>query len=289
METKFRAFQLDTDGSSFSFFKPDTYTLVEARIPKGGIQVLVNDLKFHNKSKIDLLHITSWDKDHCNYEDLIAILNQLRPSLIEVPDYIPDTDNGKLCQKTIHGYEIVHEKYKPNVRIVTHKYIDELRGATAKGSTDIIYKSKSDTDKKNDMSLIRFFRSEGCNVLSLGDCECSTIAEGITFETSFVRTEVDILVLPHHGADNGFITGDFLDKVKPKIAISTSNFGNRFDHPKEEIRKLLYERDIKLYTTKTGDVFVIHNKGEKTSKVYNMMSDNEKISSEFTFTTKRYL
>ncbi|HXB41907.1 MAG TPA: hypothetical protein VNZ49_15300 [Bacteroidia bacterium] len=288
METKFRAFQLDTPGSLFSFYKPDTYTLIEARIPKGGIEVLRRDIKAHGKDHIEVLHITSWDEDHCNYEDLIQILNNFRPAKIEIPHYTPDTETGLLCHKNIIGYHEIHKHYIPTVQIVSPQYIDTLPNASAKGLTDVVYKSKMDTTKKNDMSSIRLFRSAGCNVLSLGDCECSTIADSLTFTGSFVSTEVDVLILPHHGADNGFITAEFLDKVKPKIAICSSNYDNQYEHPKEEIKKLLHEKEIRLYTTKTGDVFVVHKKGEAISSVYNLISDNEKINSTYTFSPKRH-
>jgi len=287
MEAKFRAFQLDTDGSLFSFFKTDYYTLIEARVPKGGFEALAADLKLHNKTKVDVLHITSWDNDHCNYEDLIQILNHFRPSIIEIPHYIPDSETGKLCLNTILGYEIVHEQYKPNIRTMSPEYLSTLAFAETKGTNNVVYRSKENTEKKNDMSLIMLFRSLGFNVLSLGDCECSSIADKIR-ACGIASNEVDVLILPHHGADNGFITSEFLDAVKPKIAVCSSNYANQYNHPRQSIRDLLFEKNIPLYTTKTGDVFVVHKKGETQSTVYNLMSDNEQISSTKSFSPKRH-
>lgn len=287
METKFRAFQLNTDGSLFSYYKPNMYYLIEARLPKGGLEVLKKDLDMHGKSHIDVLHITSWDNDHCNYDDLVQILNHLRPNTIEIPAYLPDTDSGKLCRKTILGYDEIHEQYKPNVTIVSSSYIGSLRSATAGGTNNVVYHSKENVEKKNDMSLIKLFRSNGFSVLSLGDCECSTIAEGLS-ATGIIATEVDVLILPHHGADNGFITQNFLEKVKPKIAICSSNYGNQYEHPKQAIRDLLYQNNIPLYTTKTGDVHVVHEKGVTESQIFNMMSDNGNVSSKSKFTPKRH-
>jgi len=288
METKFRAFQLNTDGSLFSFYKPNLYTLIEARIPKDGIDILKVDLSLHGKEAIDLLHITSWDNDHCNYEDLIQILNHFRPAKIEIPDYIPDSDTGKLCLNTINGYEAVHERYKPNVQKISQEYLETLKQAPALGTNDVAYASKFNATKKNDMSLVRLFRSEGFNVFSLGDCECPSIGDRLTYPGSLLNTEVDILILPHHGADNGFITESFLDKIKPIIAVCSSNYGNQYDHPKQEIRDLLYKKQIPLYTTKTGDIWILHKKGEDLSGIYNMKSDNTDVSSSATFRPKRH-
>ena len=287
LETKFRAFQLDTDGSLFSYFKSNHYTLIEARIPKGGINIIITDLEFHEKRNIDTLHITSWDTDHCSYNDLVQILNKLRPSIIEIPSYEPDTDTGKLCKKTIEGYDDIHEKYKPNVRVMSKEYISQLPNAEANDTNNVVYHSTYNSDKKNDMSLIKLFRSTGFNVLSLGDCESQEIAKYL-LAVGFITTEVDVLILPHHGADNGFLTGDFLDKVRPKIAICSSNHGNEYDHPKPNIRALFSARNIPLMTTKRGDVIALHEKSSKVSRALNLISNNEDKEPEVHFIPKRF-
>ncbi|MCD8529316.1 MAG: hypothetical protein LRY25_00275 [Flavobacterium sp.] len=262
METKFRAFKLETAGSLFSYYKSGSYTLIEARIPKDGVKVIIEDLNNHGKLRIDTLHITSWDSDHCSYGDLIQILNKLRPSLIEIPSYEPNTETGKLCKKTIEGYDDVIQKYKPNIRIMSKEYYSTLSSASSNHTNNVVYHSHYNSDNKNDMSLIQLFRSNGFNVLSLGDCESQEIANYL-IKCSIIRTEVDVLILPHHGADNGFLTGEFLDKINPKIAICSSNNGNQFDHPKPNIRALLSARNIPLMTTKRGDVYVFHGKGKQ--------------------------
>ena len=287
LETKFRAFQLDTAGSLFSFYKSGHYTLIEAKIPKSGIDSIIGDLNYHGKTRIDTLHITSWDTDHCSYGDLIQILNKLRPSLIEIPSYEPDSDTGKLCKKTIEGYDDVIQKYKPNVRIMSKDYISNLTNATPLHTNNVVYHSYYNSDKKNDMSLIKLFRSNGFNVLSLGDCESQDIANNL-LKVGFITTEVDLLILPHHGADNGFITGDFLDKVKPKLAVCSSNTGNQYDHPKANIRALFSYRNIPLMTTKRGDVIVVHEKEKKQSIALNFMGDSETIERKEHFTPKRH-
>jgi competence protein ComEC len=287
LETKFRAFQLDTAGSLFSFYKSGQYTLIEAKIPKSGIDSIIGDLNYHRKTRIDTLHITSWDTDHCSYGDLIQILNKLRPSLIEIPSYEPDSDTGKLCKKTIEGYDDIIQKYKPNVRIMSKDYISNLANATPLHTNNVVYHSHYNSDKKNDMSLIKLFRSNGFNVLSLGDCESQEIANYL-LNTGFIQTEVDLLILPHHGADNGFLTGEFLDKVKPKLAVCSSNNGNQYDHPKTNIRALFSTRNIPLMTTKRGDIIVIHEKDNTHSRAINLISNNEDKEPEVRFKPKSH-
>ncbi|MBI1769521.1 MAG: hypothetical protein HYR67_14230 [Bacteroidetes bacterium] len=216
--TKFRGFQLDSEGSLFSFFKQNQYTLIEARIPKGGIKVLIEDLALHQKSTIDILHITSWDVDHCSYNELVQILNKFRPSLIQVPHYQPETEEGKLCSGIIFKYDAIHQRYVHNVQVVSRDFINSLPSAQSMSIADVLYHSAYDEPVKNDMSLIRLFRSEGFNVFSLGDCESEELSKILQRDT-ILRAEVDVLILPHHGADNGFTSGEFLDAINPKIAI----------------------------------------------------------------------
>lgn len=287
METKFRAFQLDSEGSLFSYYKPNLYYLIEARLPKGGLNVLKKDLEFHKKSQVDVLHITSWDVDHCNYDDLLQILNHLKPNIIEIPSYLPDSDTGKLCRNTLIGYDDIHQHYTPNVQVMSKDFISKLDNAPARGSNNVVYHSLYDSQNKNDMSLIKLFRSGGFNVLSLGDCESQEIANYL-LSAGFITTEVDVLILPHHGADNGFITGEFLDRVSPRIAICSSNTGNQYEHPKANIRALLNARGIPLMTTKRGDVIVIHENNTTQSRALNLISNNDDKVPDTFFTPKRF-
>ena len=287
METRFRAFQLDSKGSLFSYYKPNQYYLIEARLPKGGLSVLKKELEFYGKSKVDVLHITSWDADHCKYDDLLQILNHLRPNIIEIPSYLPDSDIGMLCRKTVIGYDDIHQQYTPNVRVMSRDYISKLENAKVRGSNNIVFHSTYDNQNKNDMSLIKLFRSDGFNVLSLGDCESQEIANYLLC-VGIITSEVDVLILPHHGADNGFLTGEFLDKVSPSIAVCSSNTGNQYEHPKANIRALLSARGIPLMTTKRGDVIIVHEKNSTNSRALNLINNNEDKVPDTFFTPKRF-
>lgn len=291
--TKFRAFQLDTPGSLFSFYKKNIYTLIEARLPKGttqqeSIELLRNDLSFHNKTEIDTLHITSWDSDHCTYNDLVQIINQFRPQTIEIPSYYPESDDGKLCRSLIMKYDAIHQKYAYNVKVISKDYINSLTEGKENETNDIVYHSLYQSENKNDMSLIRLFRSLGFNVLSLGDCESSDIAERLMAGT-IIKNEVDVLILAHHGADNGFTTAKLMDTLNPKIAICSSNYDNQYDHPRQEIRDILSQRNIPLMTTKRGDVIIYQLENMNTSVAVNMAGNNEIEESREGFIPKRFI
>lgn len=286
MKTRFRAYQLDSPGSLFSYADPTEFTLIEARLPKEGLKVLQSELQANGKTKLDTLHITSWEEDHCEWDALTQILNHLRPSRIEIPAYTPSSDNGKLCKRIIENYEDIHEKYVPNVVVVSTEYVKSLPGAAAFGTNNVLYPPEYSSDKANDWSLIKLLRSRGFHVASLGDCESKSIADRLC-SSSIFTTEVDVLILPHHGADNGFMTGEFLDKVKPKLAVCSSNYDNQYEHPRPRISQLLSERGIPLMTTKRGDVIVFHRDQDVESTAVNFISNNTDRETPVTFTPKR--
>jgi hypothetical protein len=112
--------------------------------------------------------------------------------------------------------------------------------------------------------------------------------DSLSVEFTVFKNEIDVLILPHHGADNGFITGDLLDQIKPKIAICSSNHGNQYRHPKEKIRSLLSNRSIPLLTTKEGDIIIEHVKGGIHTSARNFVSNNTGLQGTHVFVSKRY-
>ena len=286
-QTKFRAFQLENEGSLFSYFKQNHYTLIEGRLPLGGREVIQRDLAIHGKTRIDTLHITSWDSDHCFYDDLVQIINHFRPDRIEVPSYVPDTEEGRFCRTLLMKYDDIHQKYVHNVVPISEEYINSLNNAPEMGTNDVIYPSMYNVDCKNDMSLIRLFRSTGFNVLSLGDCESAEISQ--TLARQSIIPETDVLILAHHGANNGFTTPEFLDAVRPKLAICSSNYDNQYDHPRPEIRAMLNARNIPLMTTKRGDVIVYQEENNRSAVANNYVNNNRVSEDPFIFIPKRHM
>jgi competence protein ComEC len=285
--TKFRAFQLDSPGSLFSYWKKNSYTLIEARLPKGGIVVLIDDLKFHNKERIDVLHITSWDDDHCDFDSLTQIMNKLRPNLIQVPSYDPVSETGIACQKLIMKYDDIHQKFVHNVVKYDEKKIKSLAEGKSLGTNNIVYHSLYNVENKNDMSQIRLFRSEGFNVLSLGDCESEEITQNLISD-SFIQNEVDVIILPHHGSENSMLTSDFLKSCSPSLSVCSSNYDNEYDHPRPKITQMLSNNNVKSMTTKRGDIIVIQEEGSSQAIAFNFAGNNDKIEEKYPFTTKRH-
>jgi len=105
---------------------------------------------------------------------------------------------------------------------------------------------------------------------------------------SILTTETDVMILAHHGADNGFTTKKFLAHLEPSLAICSADYDNQYDHPREEIRELLHEQGIRLMTTKTGDV-IVRSSGDHTGayQAINLIEKSGKELSRVDFVSKK--
>lgn len=285
IKTRFRAYQLGNEGSSFSYSAGNHFTLIEARlneINKLGIDL---ELKLLGKDKIDVLHITSWDTDHCKYAELEEILKCYEPKKIEYPGYAPHTESGENCLKLIKKYKKDEDTIE-KVKIDTD-YVKGLSNANLWEYNNVIYNNNKNYDDSNNNSTIKLFRSGSFTVASLGDVEAPEIREMLMRSEIFLK-EVDVMILAHHGADNGFTNSEFLSKIKPTVAICSSNYDNQYEHPKKEIRDILYKNDIPVFTTKTGDVVIVSvSEHDLEYEVINLISNSEKISSRQKYKAKR--
>ena len=284
--TRFRAYQLGNPGSSFSYFNGKHFNLIEARYNDGNKESLKSELKECGVSEVYELHITSWDQDHCVASQLEEILTTFNPNKIEYPGYTPHTDSGKDSLKIIQAYKNKNSTKK--IIQVTPEYISSLDTAENYGYNDILYHPKSiDEESPNNNSTVKQFRSGSFNVLSLGDIESTQISSGLKRQKT-VNSEVDVMILAHHGADNGFTTSSFLRTVKPSIAIASADYANQFKHPKPEIRDLLNKYDIPIFTTKTGDV-VIYSIGKHIGqyRLVNLKAGSTEISKQCDFQAKK--
>lgn len=283
--TRFRAYQLGTEGSSFSFYDGAYFTLIEARLNDVNKPRVIGELDKCGLSKINCLHITSWDADHCAKKDLEDILATFEPRKIEYPGYDPHTDTAEECLEIITAYKT---KNKDKIVVkVDPPYIKSLEDAHTWGYKNILFHPKYMSDNSNDNSTVKLFRSGSFNVASLGDVESVDISAALRTYKSFY-SEIDVMVLAHHGADNGFTTSSFLKKVQPTIAVCSSNYDNKFEHPKQEIRELLNKYQIPIFTTKTGDIVIVSLPPHTTKyKVFNLISGSTKLSSETIFTSKK--
>lgn len=278
--TRFRAYQLGEKGSSFSLSVDQYFILIEARYNDVNKQHIKNEMRLSGVSHIDVLHITSWDEDHCKSTELEDIIQDLQPSVIECPGYCPHTITGlrSLSIITNSGCQVI----RVNPILVRNQTFNRLFGH------DLFFgpNNIADGTSSNNKSTIKLFRIGSFQVLSLGDCEDETIANRL-MQNEIIANEVDVLILAHHGADNGFTSTDFLKTVNPKVAICACDWDNMYSHPAPAVRSMLSNLNIKYYSTKSGDI-IAQSIDKFKFKVSNYISNSEKKESVEEFSNKTF-
>lgn len=100
--------------------------------------------------------------------------------------------------------------------------------------------------KNNNMGCVLKITAQGGTVLMTGDVERAAEAELLARNAAALRA--DVMVVPHHGSKTSS-TDEFLDAVKPGIALLPVGYRNRFRHPHPEVMARFAERGVKIYRT----------------------------------------
>jgi competence protein ComEC len=202
--TRFRAYQLDCPGSSFSYFANGRFTLIEARLNDTNKKSVIQEMAICDVETAHCLHITSWDSDHCSVSELPVLLATVLPAMIECPGYEPSSETGKECRRIIQQYQARRRNASRlvDVQFITPQYIDALQSAERLAFRNVFYNPRRiDEDCANNNSTVKLFREGSFNLLSLGDVENHEISAGLR-RSLYLRREVDVMILAHHGADN---------------------------------------------------------------------------------------
>jgi competence protein ComEC len=106
----------------------------------------------------------------------------------------------------------------------------------------------------NNASAVALIRVGDVRMLMMGDAEREE--ERWLLEHAPEQLRADVLKVGHHGSSTSS-TPDFLDAVRPRIALVSVGEGNTYGHPSVEIMASLAERGTEVVRTdKVGTVIV---------------------------------
>jgi competence protein ComEC len=119
----------------------------------------------------------------------------------------------------------------------------------------------------NDQSVVCKVTFGEKKFLFMGDAEQN--AEQGILQTG-ANLQADVLKVGHHGSESG-TTVEFLNQVKPKVAVITSGKGNRYGHPHSDCLERLHKVGAEVYRSDISgtitmvcdgkDIFVTTEKG----------------------------
>ena len=99
--------------------------------------------------------------------------------------------------------------------------------------------------ESNDQSIINYFVYDNVRYLFMADAS-------IEVEKDLIQTynlQCDILKVGHHGS-NTSSSAAFLEKIKPKLALISVGYKNRYNHPSTEVVSSLHNLGIDTLMTK---------------------------------------
>lgn len=112
------------------------------------------------------------------------------------------------------------------------------------------------------LSLIKYKEFE---VLLTGDSQASELSEALSLPKGVGA--ISVLQVPHHGSKTG-LNPEILNILKPELAVISVAAKNKYNHPTQEILKILREKEIKvLRTDEKGDIELVSD-GESWGVYY---------------------
>lgn len=116
-----------------------------------------------------------------------------------------------------------------------------------------------DGETENDRSIIMILHVNDHKLMLTGDVEKEELK---------ISRPADILKVAHHGSKHSS-RDEFLDRVKPKLALISAGQNNGYGHPTEEVLDRLKKRKIETYSTvENGNIELSFYKGFYTIHSY---------------------
>ena len=107
-------------------------------------------------------------------------------------------------------------------------------------------------------------------------CVCSTAEPALIRWGE--RLQADVLKVPHHGSQTSS-QAEFIDAVKPQLAVISVGAFNTFRHPALEILTRYKNRGAKVLRTDQHGAILLHSNG-KTIYLQTMLEMNNEIIME---------
>ncbi len=222
-------------------------------------------------STIDLMVLSHSDGDHLGAVDEICdtytVKRIIRSGFERSTGTWTNADNA-----------IDLEKKNEKCKVVDLSYFDFPPGATYRYGevfVTMVYGlhkppdewglSKGSGEYRNAGSIVIRVEYKGKSILLCGDTvgrhkgdpedECRFAEKEMVEMSNVIKIDSDIIIAPHHGADNGN-SKSFIEKVSPEYVIFSAGHETRYQHPREIVaqRYLDCHVDInKMFRTDLGD------------------------------------
>ncbi|WP_400242548.1 DNA internalization-related competence protein ComEC/Rec2 [Niallia sp. JL1B1071] len=199
-----------------------------------GAKTVVPFLKSKGISTIDKLILTHGDLDHIGGST--AVMEQLNVKEILYPNVKEEPSVEKdrvlsLAKKKKIPIRIIHAGQKWNI---------------GKNSFFVLSPLENEALTKNNGSIVIYAKVADITWLFTGDLEKEG-EQALMLKYPLLK-DIDILKVGHHGSKTSS-TSEFIEQLKPKIAIISVGENNRYHHPSNEVLSTLKENKVKVFRT----------------------------------------
>jgi len=210
-------------------------------------QTLLDYLRSAGVTDIDYVIATHPHADHIS--GLPKVIRQFGVKGVIMPDVV---HTSGMFEKLLAAIE------KKGLRITTPKVGDAFAAGIIKFT--VLAPTRKFKDLNNMSIVVRMVHGETA-FLFTGDAEGKSEREMLKNRQTL---RADVLKVGHHGSRTS-TTNDFLDAVKPSVAVISCAGGNSYDHPhKETMEKLRKpERNIAIFQTDKDGTVIITTDGRK--------------------------
>ena len=202
-------------------------------------------------TKIDYIFISHFDQDHVG--GILTILQELKVGRVIISKQGEDSENYQKFLKIVkeNKIEVAIVKKGNRIKIENDLYFDILWPEDELIKENIL----------NNNSTVMKMCYKDFSILFTGDIE--EIAEKKILETYKGKEKqlaTDILKVAHHGSKTSTIE-EFLNVIKPNMALIGVGKDNNFGHPSEVIINRLIDFGTKIYRTDTdGEISIVVDK-----------------------------
>ena len=214
---------------------------------EGESEVLLYYLLDRKIKTLDYIMISHFDSDHCN--GLIEVIKNLNVKNILISKQAYFSDEYKNIANIINAKKIKVTFVKQGDRLIVDKNV----------KLDIFYPPEElEYEDLNNNSIVAKLAYNSFSVLFTGDIEKSE--EDLLERYMNGELKSDILKIAHHGSKTSS-SEEFLEAVKPKIALIGVGANNTFGHPSNEVLQRLENINCKIYRTdEMGEIEIRINK-----------------------------
>ena len=214
MENSFlrlRVYNTDGHGVMMSLFDEASFKVLESRYSENSLNNLNDEMTLAGCSTIDSLTISNWDDFYCLGTELKPLLDQTQPTEIDIPAYLPETDNGKVCKKIINVFcndSLFASKFEAGPKTLINP--TELED---KEYSDIILGPRQKYQDAKNNSVVKLYWTGRFTILNTSLCMVADCAKDL--EELLEGKPLDVLILSSTDGDNEFLDNSFLEHFAP--------------------------------------------------------------------------